>query len=30
MPQIIRKAQIKDLKKTFEWANYKEVIKNNV
>lgn len=30
MPLIIRKAQIKDLKKTFEWANYKEVIKNSL
>lgn len=30
MPLIIRKAKILDLKKTFEWANYKDVIKNSI
>ena len=30
MPITIRKANIDDLLKTFEWANEKEVIKNSI
>ena len=30
MSLTIRKAKIIDLKKTFEWANYKDVIKNSI
>ena len=30
MPMVIREAKLRDLKKTFQWANDKDVIRNSL